>query len=102
MGLIHGSGRFPGVENSYPLQYFLPRKYHRWRSLVGYSPWSCKELDMTEYTHKVKKKQNAFFNIHFTFVPNTALIKKKKKVNFFFFKFCLKMYGILLEVETEL
>ena len=23
-------------------------KIHEWRSLVGYSPWGCKELDMTE------------------------------------------------------
>ena len=45
-----------------------------------YSPWCCKELDMTEYTYKVKKKTNTFFNIHFTFVPNTTLIKKKKKI----------------------
>ena len=27
---------------------FLPGKSHGWRSLVGYSPWGCKELDMTE------------------------------------------------------
>ena len=27
---------------------FLPWKSHGPRSLVGYSPWSCKELDMTE------------------------------------------------------
>ena len=26
----------------------LPRKSHGWRSLVGYSPWGPKELDMTE------------------------------------------------------
>ena len=26
----------------------LPRKFHRWRSLVGYSPWGRKESDMTE------------------------------------------------------
>ena len=26
---------------------FLPREFHG-QSLVGYSPWSCKELDMTE------------------------------------------------------
>ena len=25
-----------------------PREFHRQRSLVGYSPWGCKELDMTE------------------------------------------------------
>ena len=26
----------------------LPRKFHGWRSLVGYSPWGCKESDMTK------------------------------------------------------
>ena len=26
----------------------LPEKPHGWRSLVGYSPWCCKELDTTE------------------------------------------------------
>ena len=27
---------------------FLPREFHGQRSLVGYSPWSHKESDMTE------------------------------------------------------
>ena len=26
---------------------FLPRKFYGQRRLVGYIPWSCKELDMT-------------------------------------------------------
>ena len=26
----------------------LPGEFHGQRSLVGYSPWGCKELDMTE------------------------------------------------------
>ena len=26
----------------------ISREFHGQRSLVGYSPWSCKELDMTE------------------------------------------------------
>ena len=28
---------------------FLPGEFHGQRSLVGYSPWSCKELDMTKW-----------------------------------------------------
>ena len=28
----------------------LPGKFHRQRSLAGYSPWGCKESDMTELT----------------------------------------------------
>ena len=27
---------------------FLPRKFHGQTSLMGYSPWGCKELDTTE------------------------------------------------------
>ena len=29
----------------------LPGKFHGWRSLVGYSPWHCKESDTTEGLH---------------------------------------------------
>ena len=32
-----------------PTPVFLPGEFHGQRSLVGYSPWSCKELDMTEW-----------------------------------------------------
>ena len=32
-----------------PTPIFLPKKPHRQGSLAGYSPWTCKELDTTEY-----------------------------------------------------
>ena len=32
----------------HPTPVLLPRKSHGWRSLVGYSPWGCEELDTTE------------------------------------------------------
>ena len=32
---------------------FLPRKFHRQRSLEGYSPWGCKDSDTTEHEHDV-------------------------------------------------
>ena len=32
----------------HPTPVLLPGKSHGWRSLVGCSPWGCKELDMTE------------------------------------------------------
>ena len=38
-GLIPGYGRSPGEGNG---------KSHGWRSLVGYNPWGCKELDTTK------------------------------------------------------
>ena len=31
-----------------PTPVFLPGEFHGQRSLVGYSSWSCNELDMTE------------------------------------------------------
>ena len=34
-----------------PTPLFLPRKFHGQRSLVGYSPWSCKKFYMTEHTY---------------------------------------------------
>ena len=51
-GSIPGSGRFPGEGTGNPLNpVFLPGKSHGQRSLVGYSQWDCKELDITECTH---------------------------------------------------
>ena len=43
-------GSIPGSERRrkwQPIPIFLPRKSHEQRSLAGYRPWSCKELDMT-------------------------------------------------------
>ena len=46
-GLIPGLGRSTGRGNGYSPQLF-PGESHGQRSLVGYSPWSHKELDTTE------------------------------------------------------
>ena len=51
--------RKPGFDSPWrrewqPTSVSLPREFHGPRSLVGYSPWSCKELDRTEqlrHTH---------------------------------------------------
>ena len=43
---------------------FLPGEPHGLRSLVGYSPLSCKESDMTEVTeHAAHLYELFFFNI---------------------------------------
>ena len=34
-----------------PTPVFLPGEFNGQRSLVGYSPWGCKELDTTEHAH---------------------------------------------------
>ena len=48
LGSIPGSGRSPGGGNGQPTPVLLPGKSHGQGSLVGYSPWGCKESDMTE------------------------------------------------------
>ena len=37
-----------GIAGSYVTPVFLPGKFHGQRELVGYGPWGCNELDMTE------------------------------------------------------
>ena len=48
LGLIPGSGKSPGEGNGNLLQYSCLENPHYQRNLEGYSPWGCKELDMTE------------------------------------------------------
>jgi len=36
-----------------PTPVFLPGKLHGQRSLVGYRPWGCKELDTTEHANSL-------------------------------------------------
>ena len=45
--MIPRLGRFPCNRKGKPTSVFLPGKFHGQRSLVGYSPWGCRELDMT-------------------------------------------------------
>ena len=45
---IPGSGRSPGEGICCPLEYSCLANSHGQRSLAGYSPWGCKEFDMTE------------------------------------------------------
>ena len=48
MGSILGSRRSLGEGNGYPTSVLLPREFYGQRSLVGYSPWDCKESDTPE------------------------------------------------------
>ena len=57
--LIPGLGGSPGEGNGNTLQYFCLEKSHRQRSLMGYSPWGCKESDMTERLTRVRTTVSA-------------------------------------------
>ena len=48
----------------------LPGESHEWRSLVGYSPWGCKELDMTKrllslYLSALQPAFALYYLVHF-------------------------------------
>jgi len=47
MGLMHGLEKMTWRRKLQTTPVFLPGKSHGQRSLVGYSPWGCKKLDMT-------------------------------------------------------
>ena len=44
-------GKIPWRRTWHPTPIFLPGKSHGQRSLAGYSPWGCKESDMTGVTN---------------------------------------------------
>ena len=47
-GFIFGVSKITCGRQWQPTPVFLPGKSHGQRSLVGYSPWGCKESDTTE------------------------------------------------------
>ena len=51
-------GKIPWRRNWQSIPVFLPGKSHGQRSLVGCSPWGCKESDMTAHTQKQTRKQH--------------------------------------------
>ena len=61
-------GKIPWGRKWHPTPVFLRGESYGQKSLVGYSPWSCKELDMTE---QLSMHTN-------TEIPNTFSLKKKE------------------------
>ena len=57
-------GKIPWRRKQQPTLVFLPEKSHEQRSLVGDSPWGCKELDMTEHIHTgtLREEKRVFLN----------------------------------------
>ena len=56
VGLTLGSGRSPGVGNGNLLQYSCLGNSMNRRRLEGYSPWSQKELEVTEHSHTQNRR----------------------------------------------
>ena len=69
-------GKIPWGRKWQPALVFLPGESHRQKSLVGYSPWSHKEWDMTKHL----STQQALVSLRFSFVFPSDLMM----LNFFF------------------
>ena len=89
-------GKIPWRRKWQPIPVLLPRKFHGWGSLVGYSPWGHKESDMTAWLH---------FHFHWDSLTSFLLIRrsiniicslwKKKHINTsFIFHLNCKAMGI--------
>ena len=48
LGSIPGLERSPWRREWLPIPVFWPGEFHGQRSVAGYSPWGCKQLDTTE------------------------------------------------------
>ena len=46
-------GKIPWRRKWQPTPVLMPGKFHGWRSLVGYSPWDCKESGAKKTKHKL-------------------------------------------------
>ena len=51
-------GKIPWRREWQPTPIFLPGESHEQRSLVGYSPWGCKELDTTEAIQQQQRQHS--------------------------------------------
>ena len=63
---VRDTGSVPGSRGrrkQQPTPVFLPGKSHGQRSLTGYSPWGCKELDMTQLLKEQQVIRDPGFNM---------------------------------------
>ena len=71
LGSIPGFGKIPWGRKWQAIPVFLPGESHGERNLVGYSPWGCKQLDLTEHTYKPSVL--SCHNYSFVFIKSTNM-----------------------------
>ena len=77
-------GKIPCRKKWQPTPVFLPGESHGQRSLEGYSPWCCKELDMTDrlmlsFILKFIGKKGQFLHIYLHILSPTSILPRKRK-----------------------
>ena len=66
-------GKFPWRRKWQPTPVLLPGESHGGRSLVGYSPWGCKELETTERLHFTSRNAEGKEVCPFLLLENSRL-----------------------------
>ena len=69
LGSIPGLGRSLGGRHGHPLQYSCLEDHREQRSLAGYSPWGCRELDTTEHSPPLEKASSSGLCLWVLFLP---------------------------------
>ena len=70
-------GKIPWRRKWQSTPVFLPGEFHGWRTLVGYSPWGCKDPDTTEVAQQPAAAATTR-DMQFS-TRLVSLLKKKKK-----------------------
>ena len=83
-GSIPGSRRSPERRAWQPTPVFLPGEFHGWRSLTGYGPRGCKELNTTKQRRTVTRI-SSFLQWILKTILNMVQWKGKKRNEFLFF-----------------
>ena len=68
-------GKIPWRRKQQPTPVFLPGKSHGQRTLVGYSPWGRRELDMIEHWGTFQKN-------YYTYTTYTGILCKNQYLTF--------------------
>ena len=61
-------GKIPWRRAWQPTPVFLPGESHGQRSLEGYGPWGCKELDITEQLNTLASMQCTKLRLDFIYI----------------------------------
>ena len=82
--MIPVSGRSPGGGHGNTLQYSCRKNPHGQRSLVGYSPWGHKPLDMTEVTNHMLTFKEAVRSFTVTSALGAMLSCNMRLIRYFY------------------
>ena len=107
LGSIPGLGRYPEGGNGNPFQYSCLENPHGQRSLVGYSPWGLKELDMNKWLSTMKHLSQSLIcflkDSLYCFLAKIGkrllIICSGKKVSFHFIAFPVENEFYLWDIE---